>query len=56
MVVEVEYKRVFPELTKTSTDGPSAVTGKRARPGVGIDFICNCVRVHGKGIKVSEIE
>jgi len=34
MVVEVEYQRVFPELTKASTGGPSAVA---ARPGVGID-------------------
>ena len=56
MVVEVEYKRVFPELTKTSTGGPSAVAGERARPGVGIDVFCNCVRVRGKGILVSEIE
>jgi len=56
VVVEVEYKRVFPELTKTSTGGPSAVAGERARPGVGIDVFCNCVRVRGKGILVSEIE
>ena len=37
LVVEVEYRKVFPELTKTSTGGPSAVAAERARPGVGID-------------------
>jgi len=37
MVVEVEYKGAFPELTKTSTGGPSAAAGELARPGVGID-------------------
>jgi len=56
MVVDVEYTGVFPELTKTSTGGPSATAGELARPGVGIDLSCNFVRVRGKGIMVSEVE
>jgi len=34
MVVEVQYQRVFLELTKASTGCPSAVAARR---GVGID-------------------